>query len=459
MYFNLLFLLSVLCSFVILDCLLPVQALRTYIPLVPAPKLTFESIASPAQGPKSRTRHVPSPVEGPEPTVSPVEGPEPYTSPEPSTSPILAPEPSTWHVPTPESNASPVRTPAQAPSPVAPNGCKTYLTGNPIDDCWRQHGQEWAKNRQDLANCGVGFGKNAIGGQQGEIYVVTNPKDDPNNPKEGTLRYGVLQDKPLWIVFANDTLIKLKQPLHIKSFKTIDGRGVEVVITSSEGTCLGISNVTNVIVHGIRIHDCKEDAMTITNSRHIWVDHCSLSRCGDGLIDVVHGSTYVTISSNYFTYHRKVMLLGNSDKDVEDKDMRITVAYNHFGEGVVQRLPRCRFGYFHVVNNHYTHWVTYAIGGSANPTIYSQGNRFLVTDTQSSKTVTKHMDATKKEWETWNWRSEGDMFLNGTDFEQSGSKSLTAYEKAASLRALPSSLVPLLTRDAGVLLCEVGKCC
>ncbi|XP_058088228.1 putative pectate lyase 14 isoform X2 [Magnolia sinica] len=40
-------------------------------------------------------------------------------------------------------------------------------------------------------------------------------------------------------------------------------------------------------------------------------------------------------------------------------------------------FSRCRHGYFHVVNNDYTHWEMYAIGGSANPTINSQGNKYL----------------------------------------------------------------------------------
>lgn len=30
-----------------------------------------------------------------------------------------------------------------------------------------------------------------------------------------------------------------------------------------------------------------------------------------------------------------------------------------------------------MVNNDYTHWEMYAIGGSAQPTINSQGNRYL----------------------------------------------------------------------------------
>ena len=48
---------------------------------------------------------------------------------------------------------------------------------------------------------------------------------------------------------------------------------------------------------------------------------------------------------------------------------------------------RCRHGYFHVVNNDYTHWEMYAIGGSANPTINSQGNRFLAPNDRSKKEV------------------------------------------------------------------------
>ena len=74
---------------------------------------------------------------------------------------------------------------------------------------------------------------------------------------------------------------------------------------------------------------------------------------------------------------QQVMLLGHSDSYVKDKVMQVTVAYNHFGEGLVQRMPWIRHGTLHVVNNDYTHWEKYAIGGSEGPTIYSQGNRYL----------------------------------------------------------------------------------
>ncbi|WZZ84523.1 hypothetical protein YC2023_113102 [Brassica napus] len=351
-------------------------------------------------------------------------------------------------------------------------------TGNPIDDCWRCD-PNWDTNRQRLADCAIGFGKNAIGGRDGRIYVVTDPgNDDPVNPIPGTLRHAVTQEEPLWIIFKRDMVIKLQKELIITSFKTIDGRGASVHIT--DGPCLKIHEKTNIIIHGINIHDCKPgpggmirdgpdhtgmwipsdgDAVAIFGGKNVWIDHCSLSNCDDGLIDAIHGSTAITISNNHMTHHDKVMLLGHSDSYTEDKNMQVTIAFNHFGEGLVQRMPRCRHGYFHVVNNDYTHWEMYAIGGSASPTIYSQGNRFLAPDTRFNKEVTKHEDAPESQWRDWNWRSEGDMLLNGAYFRQSGAGAPSTYARASSLSARPSSLVGSITTTAGALSCRRGGHC
>uniref|UniRef100_A0A6N2KCY5 Pectate lyase n=1 Tax=Salix viminalis TaxID=40686 RepID=A0A6N2KCY5_SALVM len=166
-------------------------------------------------------------------------------------------------------------------------------------------------------------------------------------------------------------------------------------------------------------------------------------------LDAIHGSSAITISNNYMTHHDKVMLLGHSDSYTQDKNMQVTIAFNHFGEGLVQRMPRCRHGYFHVVNNDYTHWEMYAIGGSANPTINSQGNRF----------VTKHEDAPESEWKHWNWRSEGDLLVNGAFFTASGAGASSSYARASSLGARPSSLVGTITTAAGALGCRKGVRC
>lgn len=83
----------------------------------------------------------------------------------------------------------------------------------------------------------------------------------------------------------------------------------------------------------------------------------------------------------------QVMLFGANDAHVIDKVMQITVAFNHFGQGLEQRMPRCRWGFIHVLNNDYTHWLMYAIGGSSQPTIISQGNRFIAPPNPNAKQV------------------------------------------------------------------------
>ena len=195
---------------------------------------------------------------------------------------------------------------------------------NVIDSCWRTK-PNWASNRQALADCAIGFGKDATGGKYGAIYRVKDPSDDPVNPKPGTLRYGAIQTEPLWIIFDKDMVIRLKNELIMNSYKTIDGRGAKVEIT--DGPCITIQGVSHVIINGISIHDCKPakpglvrstpdhvghrlgsdgDAISIFDSSNIWIDHCFLARSTDGLIDVIHASTAIAISNNYFTQHDKV---------------------------------------------------------------------------------------------------------------------------------------------------------
>jgi len=280
------------------------------------------------------------------------------------------------------------------------------LTGNPVDDCWRCD-PNWSANRQKLAECGIGFGRAAMGGKGGQIYIVTDSSDnDPANPVPGTLRHAVIQDEPLWIIFSSSMTINLRHELIFNSYKTVDGRGANVQITGHG--CITLQYISNVIIHNIHVHHCRPsgntniraspthvgfrgisdgDGISIFGSRNIWIDHCSLSYCTDGLIDAIMGSTAITISNNHFGHHDEVMLLGHNDKYSPDRGMQVTIAFNHFGEGLVQRMPRCRLGYIHVVNNDFTQWEMYAIGGSANPTINSQGNRYTAPSDPNAKEV------------------------------------------------------------------------
>ncbi|KAK3013163.1 hypothetical protein RJ639_007882 [Escallonia herrerae] len=358
-------------------------------------------------------------------------------------------------------------------------GSGSCRTGNPIDDRWRCD-SDWETNRKVLADCGVGFGRNAVGGRDGEFYVVKDSgNDDPQNPVPGTLRYAVIQEEPLWIIFNQDMTIQLKEELIMNSYKTIDGRGFSIEI--SKGPCITIQNVSNIIIHGVYIHDCVPagnavvrdrtdhaglrgvsdgDGISLFGARDIWIDHCTLANCYDGLIDAVYGSTAITISNNYMFHHNEVMLMGHRDDFLADMKMQVTIAFNYFGEGLVQRIPRCRLGYFHIVNNVYTGWKAYAIGGSANPTINSQGNVFIASDDSTIKEVTKHVTSSvDNEWKNWNWRSDGDLMMNGAYFTASGQATPGIYAKASSMVARPASLLQNIMPSPGVLSCKIGQQC
>lgn len=353
------------------------------------------------------------------------------------------------------------------------------LATNPIDRCWRCQ-KNWARNRKKLADCVLGFGHKTIGGKRGRIYLVTDNSDDNLvNPRPGTLRHAVIQPGPLWIIFAHDMAIRLSEELLMTSHKTIDGRGANVHIAHGAGITLQF--VHNVIIHGLHIHDINPgngglirdslyhygyrtasdgDGISIFGCTNIWIDHISMSKCRDGLIDVIEGSTAITISNCHFTNHNEVMLFGASDSYSEDSVMQITVAFNHFGRGLVQRMPRCRWGFFHVVNNDYTHWLMYAIGGSQHPTIISQGNRFIAPPSLAAKEVTKRDYAPESVWKQWTWRSEGDLLMNGAFFIESGSpRRHLGYSKKDVITAKPGTFVARLTRFAGALKCLKKKPC
>ncbi|XP_019180872.1 PREDICTED: probable pectate lyase P59 [Ipomoea nil] len=350
---------------------------------------------------------------------------------------------------------------------------------NPIDRCWRCD-PNWANKRKRLADCSLGFGYKAKGGKNGDFYTVTDNSDHPLNPKRGTLRHAVIQIKPLWIIFARSMNIKLKQELMVQSHKTIDGRGAQVHISGGAGITLQF--VKNVIIHGIRVHDIVHgdggmirdsinhfglrtrsdgDGISLFGATDIWLDHLSMRKCDDGVIDAIEASTAITISNSHFTDHNEVMLFGANDHSPKDKIMQVTIAFNHFGKRLVQRMPRCRYGYFHVVNNDYTHWNMYAIGGSSDPTIISQGNRFIAPSDIHKRQITHRVGAAPEQWKQWTWRSEGDTYMNGAYFVQSGDPNFVSkhHNLYDGIKAFKGKEVTWLTRFAGALNCKIGLPC
>lgn len=113
----------------------------------------------------------------------------------------------------------------------------------------------------------------------------------------GSLREGCRKKEPLWIVFEVSGTINLSSYLNVSSYKTVDGRGQRIKFT---GKGLRLKECEHIIIcnlefEGGRGHDV--DGIQIKpNSKHIWIDRCSLCDYDDGLIDITRQSTDITVS-------------------------------------------------------------------------------------------------------------------------------------------------------------------
>lgn len=65
--------------------------------------------------------------------------------------------------------------------------------------------------------------------------------------------------------------------------------------------------------------------------------------------------------------------------------------------------------------------------------------------------MTKRVDTDEKEWNGWNWRTEGDIMVNGAFFVPSGEGLEEQYAKASSVDPKSAGLIDQLTMNAGVL--------
>lgn len=60
------------------------------------------------------------------------------------------------------------------------------------------------------------------------------------------------------------------------------------------------------------------------------------------------------------------------------------------------------------------------------------------------------MDTDEGRWSDWNWRTDGDIMVNGAFFVPSGQGLSAQYSKASSVEPKAAALVSQLTINAGV---------
>ncbi|MCG5455517.1 polysaccharide lyase family 1 protein [Micromonospora sp. PSH03] len=183
------------------------------------------------------------------------------------------------------------------------------------------------------------------------------------------------------------------------------------------GLTLMIDRASNVIVRNLTLVDARDcfpawsptdgeagnwnsqyDQISVRRSENVWVDHNTFTdgdnpdsaqpvyfgrpyQVHDGSLDVTHTASLVTASWNRFTGRDKLLLIGSSNTVGPDVSrLNVTLHHNLF-DGVLQRLPRVRFGQVDVYNNHYRlggEDFQYALGVGVQSAIYAQSNFFTL---------------------------------------------------------------------------------
>lgn len=255
-------------------------------------------------------------------------------------------------------------------------GTTTTAPPGPTEDC-----SSYPFRSATLLAERAGYGQRATGGDPNNVYRVTTLQDDG----AGSLRRALESNIAYWIVFDVSGHITLASPIDVRSNKTVDGRGRDILV---EGNLI-FSDVRNVIVSDIRMKNeldghCTQagDVVTILGSgradpagytsRDIWFNHVELFNGGDGLFDI-RGGSRITVSWTHFHTHKKGLLNWSTREGDPAPGMRVTYHHNFF-DRISLRGPQFIFGRCHFYNNYQFEWYEYGAGGLGGAHFLSENN-------------------------------------------------------------------------------------
>ncbi len=178
--------------------------------------------------------------------------------------------------------------------------------------------------------------------------------------------------------------------VNIGSNKTIIGAN------ESSGLTGGVIGVTgdNYIFQNLIFGPSSADAMEISGATRVFVHKCEFHDSSDELLSIVRAADFVTVSWCKFYFdnpdgHSFAHLIGNSDDRTTDRGkLHVTMHHNWYAEGIVERMPRVRFGHVHIYNNYYN----------------SVGNNYCIgTGVECHIRVeNSHFDNVNQLWFNWN---------------------------------------------------------
>ena len=145
--------------------------------------------------------------------------------------------------------------------------------------------------------------------------------------------------------------------IKVASNKTIIGVGTKGHIVN--GGFLG-SAVHNVIIRNLTIRDTRMadddpddklydyDGIQMDTAHHVWIDHNTITRMNDGLIDSRKDTTYLTVSWNVLSENNKAFGIGWTD----NVTARMTIHHNWIHDNNQRNPSTDNVAYAHLYNNY-----------------------------------------------------------------------------------------------------------
>lgn len=244
-------------------------------------------------------------------------------------------------------------------------------------------------------------------------------------------------------------------PVEVGSNVTIYGYQGAIIAQPSTGSAMKLSGSKNVIIRnlkfkGVGAHDDDdEDCLQVNHeSKNVWIDHVDVYDGHDGNLDITNASDYVTISWTKFSYtsassgHQFSNLIGNSKTKTSDRGhLNVTIHHTWWADGVVERMPRVRFGKVHVANNLFdSKDASYCVRAAIEADIRIERNVFIGVQKALDLYTSDGAITAAQMIENYEENVKKPQAGTGTAFKPSYSMSLTDVSTQAKAYALRDSI-------------------
>ncbi|MBR6832600.1 MAG: pectate lyase [Fibrobacter sp.] len=244
-------------------------------------------------------------------------------------------------------------------------------------------------------------------------------------------------------------------PVEVGSNVTIYGYQGAIIAQPTSGSAMKLSGSKNVIIRnlkfkGVGAHDDDdEDCLQVNHeSKNVWIDHVDVYDGHDGNLDITNASDYVTISWTKFSYtsassgHQFSNLIGNSKTKTSDRGhLNVTIHHTWWADGVVERMPRVRFGKVHVANNLFdSKNASYCVRAAIEADIRIERNVFIGVQKALDLYMSDGAITAAQMIENYEENVKKPQAGTGTAFKPSYSMSLTDVSTQAKAYALRDSI-------------------